>query len=53
MEYNPVFGSESEVSVPNIDNFSRDKYHYSNLCYGASLKAYVRLMDQKGYYLLE
>jgi hypothetical protein len=52
VEYNPVFGSESEVSVPNIDNFSRDKYHYSNLCYGASLKAYVRLMDQKGYYLL-
>lgn len=52
VEYNPVFGSEIEVSVPNIDNFSREKYHYSNLCYGASLKAYVRLMDQKGYYLL-
>jgi hypothetical protein len=52
LEYNPVFGSELEVSVPNNDNFSREKYHYSNLCYGASLKAFVRLMDQKGYYLL-
>jgi hypothetical protein len=52
VEYNPVFGYEFDVSVPNNDNFSREKYHYSNLCYGASLKAYVRLMDQKGYYLL-
>jgi len=52
VEYNPVFGSEVEVTVPYNENFSREKYHYSNLCYGASLKAYVRLMDQKGYYLL-
>jgi hypothetical protein len=52
VEYNPVFGSEAEVTVPYNENFSREKYHYSNLCYGASLKAYVRLMDQKGYYLL-
>ena len=52
VEYNPVFGSEFDVSVPNNDNFLREKYHYSNLCYGASLKAYLRLMDQKGYYLL-
>lgn len=52
LEYNSIFGSELEVSVPNSDNFSRKEYHYSNLCYGASLKAYVKLMDRKGYYLL-
>jgi hypothetical protein len=52
LEYNSIFGSELEVSVPNSDNFSRNEYHYSNLCYGASLKAYVKLMDRKGYYLL-
>jgi hypothetical protein len=52
LEYNSIFGSEIEVSVPNINNFSRKEYHYSNLCFGASLKAYVKLMDQKGYYLL-
>jgi hypothetical protein len=52
LEYNSIFGSELEVSVPDSDNFSRNEYHYSNLCYGASLKAYVKLMDRKGYYLL-
>ena len=52
LEYNSVFGPSLEVSVPDIEDFSREEYHYSNLCYGASLKAYIKLMDQKGYYLL-
>jgi hypothetical protein len=52
LEYNSVFGPKLEVSVPDIEDFSREEYHYSNLCYGASLKAYIKLMDQKGYYLL-
>jgi hypothetical protein len=52
VEYNSIFGHDLEVTVPDIDNFSRDSYHFSNLCYGASLKAYVNLMKIKGYYLL-
>ena len=52
LEYNSTFGSSLEVSIPDIENFSREQYHYSNLCYGASLRAYIKLMDQKGYYLL-
>ncbi len=52
LEYNSVFGASLEVSVPDIEYFSRENYHYSNLCYGASLKAYIGLMDRKGYYLL-
>ena len=51
-EYNPVFGSELEVSVPNISGFERGKYHYSHLCYGTSLKALINLMDKKGYYFI-
>ncbi|MDC3071917.1 hypothetical protein OA046_02860, partial [Candidatus Pelagibacter sp.] len=51
-EYNPVFGSELEVSVPNISGFDRSKYHYSHLCYGMSLKALIKLMDKKGYYFI-
>lgn len=52
VEYNSIFGHDLEVTVPDIDNFSRDSYHFSNLCYGASLKAYVNLMKIRGYYLL-
>lgn len=51
-EYNPVFGAELEVTVPNISGFERRKYHYSYLCYGMSLKALINLMDQKGYYFI-
>ena len=51
-EYNPVFGSELEITVPNISGFERDKYHYSNLCYGMSLRALINLMNKKGYYFI-
>ena len=47
VEFNSNFGHEIEVTVPNIKNFNRTKYHYSNLCFGASLKAIVKLMNSK------
>ena len=52
LEYNPTFGFELEISVPNIPNFNRTKYHYSNLCFGMSLKAAINLMDKKGFYFV-
>ena len=52
IEYNPVFGSDMEVSVPNIDNFDRTKYHYSNLCFGMSLKAAIKIMENKNFYFV-
>ncbi len=52
LEYNAVFGSNLEISIPDQDNFDRTKAHYSNLYYGASLKAYVNLMKKKGFYFL-
>ena len=52
IEYNPIFGHEHEVTVPNIEKFNRSSYHYSNLCYGMSLKALINIMESKGFYFL-
>lgn len=51
-EYNPIFGSEMCVSVPYKEDFYRTDAHYSNLYWGASLAAYVRLGKKKGYKLV-
>ena len=51
-EYNPIFGPDLEITVPNIDAFDRINYHYSGLCYGLSLKALIKLMEKKNYYFL-
>ena len=51
-EYNSTFGHKLKVSVPNIKNFDRTQYHYSNLCYGMSLRALVDLMDKKDFYFV-
>ena len=51
-EYNPLFGSKIEISVPYDGNFDRTSYHYSNLCYGASIKAINNLMEKKGFKLI-
>ena len=49
LEFNSNFGPELEVTVPNIPKFNRTEYHYSNLCFGASLKALINLMKSKGF----
>lgn len=51
-EYNPVFGPDLKITVPNLHEFDRTKYHYSNLCYGMSLRALIDLMEKKGYYFV-
>jgi hypothetical protein len=48
-EYNSVFGDERLVSTPYIEDFNVSKYHYSNLCFGASLRALIYLAESKGY----
>lgn len=52
LEYNSIFGNNIEVTIPNIKNFNRTSYHFSNLCYGMSIKAAINLMDKKNYYFL-
>ncbi len=49
IEYNSVFGKMHSISVPYDDNFYRTNSHFSNLYWGASLKALNQLADRKGY----
>jgi hypothetical protein len=49
VEYNAVFGSRSAVSVPYSEHFQRTQAHFSNLYFGASLKAFCSLAERKGY----
>lgn len=49
-EFNPLFGSSKSVSIPNINNFSRDDY--SKCYFGASLKAFISLMKEKNFLFL-
>lgn len=49
VEYNSTFGSSKSVTTPYKENFDRTKEHFSNLYFGASLKAIVALAKKKGY----
>lgn len=48
-EYNFRFGIDRSVTVPYDANFVRNQAHYSNIYFGASLKALCSLADRKGY----
>jgi len=48
-EYNPLLGSKHELTIPYSESFDRTSAHYSNLYYGMSLRAAVRIMNQKGF----
>jgi len=49
IEYNSIYGPNLKITTPNIENFDRNDYHFSNLCFGASLKAIVDLMKKKNF----
>lgn len=49
IEYNSIFGNRLQVAVPYHKKFDRTKAHFSNLYWGASLSAYVKLGESKGY----
>ncbi len=49
IEFNSIYGPNLKITTPNIENFDRSKYHFSNLCFGASLKAIVDLMKEKNF----
>ena len=49
IEYNSIIGGELEITVPNEINFTRKEYHFSHLCYGMSLNALIRKMNEKGF----
>lgn len=52
LEYNALFGDTLEITTPYDENFDRKNYHYSNLCFGASLRALITLMNKKNFIFL-
>lgn len=52
IEYNSLLGFEKNYVVPYDKKFERNKAHYSNLYYGASLPALIKLGNEKGYALV-
>lgn len=52
VEWNSVFGQVHAISVPYDPVFQREKAHYSNLFWGASIAAFAHLAAHKGYALL-
>ena len=44
-----MFGSKRSITVPYNEHFNRSKAHYSNLYFGASLPALIKLANQKDY----
>ena len=51
-EYNSLFGQKKSVTVPYKNNYIRSEEHYSNLYYGASIKAFINQMKKKNYFLI-
>ena len=49
VEYNSIFGPEIKVTVPYKDTFDRKNEHYTYQFYGASISAFIELMEAKGY----
>jgi hypothetical protein len=50
-EYNSLWGAELAVTTPYDPAFIRNRSHYSNLYYGASIAALTKLAHTKGYSL--
>ena len=51
-EYNSLWGADFAVSIPYNSEFVRSDSHFSNLYYGASIKAFTQLAKTKGYSLV-
>lgn len=48
-EFNSIFGDLFKVSIPYNKNFIRNKAHHTNLYFGASIKAMINMLENKGY----
>jgi hypothetical protein len=48
-EYNSVLGPRAAITIPYQPDFTRHAAHHSGLYWGASLSAFCRLADEKGY----
>lgn len=48
-EFNSLFGNEADISIPYSESFVRSNAHYSNLYFGTSIQALIRLSTTKDY----
>ncbi len=48
-EYNAILGDQLSLTIPYSADFDRTRAHYSNLYFGASIRALVQLGQSKGY----
>ncbi len=51
-EFNSIFGDVHKMSVLYDKNFVRNEKHYSNLYFGASIKAFISLLEKKGFFFI-
>lgn len=51
-EFNPYFGKDRAITVPYDPLFYRAEKHYSNLYFGASVRALEFTLQEKGYTLV-
>ena len=49
LEYNSIFGFNRAITIPYNPSFNRTSAHFSNLYWGASLKALYDLSVKRGY----
>ena len=49
LEFNSVFGVKRSITVPYDKTFTRTNAHFSNLYWGASIRALQKLSADKGY----
>ena len=49
LEYNSIFGIDKAITIPYDRDFFRTNEHYSNLYFGASLRALYQVSAEKGY----
>lgn len=52
IEFNAVLSTRLAVTVPYDSNFNRSRGHFSNLYYGASLKAFCDFLRPKNFHLV-
>ena len=52
VEYNLLLGHEHPVTVPRDDHFDRTTAHSTWLYFGVSLRAWIRLFEQRGFTLV-
>ena len=51
-EYNSLFGQKKAITVPYKNNYIRSNEHFSNLFYGASIRAFIDLLKKRNYFFI-